>query len=687
MATFKASMAPVPSATQFLDIVLSKTQRRTPTVVHPGWKITRIRSFYMRKVMFTRDAFVEKLDAILTDFPILDNLHPFTSSLMNVLYDKNHYKLALGQLNTARHLIDQVAKDYTRLIKFGDSLYRTKQLKRAAMGRMATIMRRQKDPLAYLEQVRQHISRLPAIDPSTRTLLICGYPNVGKSSFINKVTRADVDVQPYAFTTKSLFVGHMDYKYLRWQVIDTPGILDHPLEEMNTIEMQSITALAHLRSAVLYFMDLSEQCGYTVEAQVALYHSIKPLFANKPTMLVINKIDVVKLESLEPSRAALVREIVEESDGKVQLAEISTFTEEGVMSARNAACDALLESRIEAKSRGGKVNSITNRLHVAQPKARDDLQRKPFIPEGFVAGKKYDKEDPNRRKLERDEQEERGGAGVHNMDMKKNYFIPEEESIMERLEELEQEEERLEQDGFYDVENEEEEDDEAREIREAAEEIRRRKEEARLASRERKHMKSRLQIPRKMQTRTLSEMEEKLRSLGIDPSSITARAELLAKAKGISLKAKRKRGGADDDDESMEVDAATKTHDEDAWSDDEQDGSMDVDGEAPGGKKRKGNTGKKLAALRGATAGVGSTTKSGGAITARAGAVRRPTKNRQTAGLAGKAQVEKARELKDLSLRERNRLAKAGESDRAIKEKMPKWLFAGKRGKGTSRSR
>src|SRR5258706_12825123 len=132
---------------------------------------------------------------------------------------------------------------------------------------MATIMRRQKDPLAYLEQVRQHISRLPSIDPNTRTLLVCGYPNVGKSSFVNKVTRADVDVQPYAFTTKSLFVGHLDYKYLRWQVIDTPGVLDHPLEEMNTIEMQSITALAHLRSAVLYFMDLSEQCGFTVEAQ------------------------------------------------------------------------------------------------------------------------------------------------------------------------------------------------------------------------------------------------------------------------------------------------------------------------------------------------------------------------------------------------------------------------------------
>ena len=48
-------------------------------------------------------------------------------------------------------------------------------------------------------------------------------------------------VQPYAFTTKSIYVGHTDYKYLRWQVLDTPGILDRPLEERNTIEMQSIT--------------------------------------------------------------------------------------------------------------------------------------------------------------------------------------------------------------------------------------------------------------------------------------------------------------------------------------------------------------------------------------------------------------------------------------------------------------
>jgi len=54
---------------------------------------------------------------------------------------------------------------------------------------MATIMKRQAPNLVYLEQVRQHLSRLPSIDPYTRTLILCGFPNVGKSSFLNKVLK------------------------------------------------------------------------------------------------------------------------------------------------------------------------------------------------------------------------------------------------------------------------------------------------------------------------------------------------------------------------------------------------------------------------------------------------------------------------------------------------------------------
>jgi nucleolar GTP-binding protein len=58
--------------TDFIDIVLSKIQRKTPTVIHPNFKISRIRAFYMRKCKFAQDCFDEKLTQILTDFPKLD---------------------------------------------------------------------------------------------------------------------------------------------------------------------------------------------------------------------------------------------------------------------------------------------------------------------------------------------------------------------------------------------------------------------------------------------------------------------------------------------------------------------------------------------------------------------------------------------------------------------------------------
>lgn len=66
------SIGVVPTSSDFIDIVLSKTQRKTPTVVHKHYQISRIRNFYMRKVKFTQESFDEKLAAILADFPKLD---------------------------------------------------------------------------------------------------------------------------------------------------------------------------------------------------------------------------------------------------------------------------------------------------------------------------------------------------------------------------------------------------------------------------------------------------------------------------------------------------------------------------------------------------------------------------------------------------------------------------------------
>ena len=149
----------IPTAGELVDISLSKTQRKTPTMVAAGFKISRIRKFYMRKVKFMQESVGEKLQGIVDGFPKLNDVHPFYADLMNVLYDRDHYKLALGHVNKAKSICDNIANDYVRLLKYADSLYRCKMLKRAALGRTCTMLKKLKSSLAYLEEVRKHLCK------------------------------------------------------------------------------------------------------------------------------------------------------------------------------------------------------------------------------------------------------------------------------------------------------------------------------------------------------------------------------------------------------------------------------------------------------------------------------------------------------------------------------------------------
>eukprot|EP00753_Platysulcus_tardus_P003855 PLAT12496.23.p2 GENE.PLAT12496.23~~PLAT12496.23.p2 ORF type:complete len:645 (+),score=318.96 PLAT12496.23:69-2003(+) len=529
-------IAHVPNGTELIDIILSMTQRKTPTVVHPGYHPSRIRQFYMRKVKYTAQSVNERLSRIIKEFPRLDDIHPFYADLCNVLYDRAHYKLALGQLHTARAICERICKDYIKLLKHGENLYRCKCLKRAALGRMMKVLKGQNASLAYLEEVRKHLARLPSIDPSARTLLICGFPNVGKSSFVNKVTEADVEVQDYAFTTQSLFVGHLHYKYMTWQVLDTPGILDRELDERNDIEMQAVMALAHLKACVLYFMDVSEKCGYTVEQQVSLFRNISPLFSGKPILLVLNKTDRMRLDDLEDDKRALVVEAAEEMGA--EMFHTSNVTTEGLSALQEHACDKLLDFRLAGKSSSSRVSSILNRITVTDPVPRDDRIRDGTIPDSVLARRAAiaaGREVP-RRVTEKDKEDAMGGAGVYASDYRRHWkvlrpewkddIIPEfydgknvldfvDPDIDEKLAALEAEEEALlaalvdeEGDGFVDSEDEE--------TRELIDAIQARKKIVHLESAAAKG-KNRAGLPRhRRPAKGMEEFKEHLRSKGVE---------------------------------------------------------------------------------------------------------------------------------------------------------------------------
>lgn len=69
---FRLPFSTTPPLWNSLSVNLLLSQRKTPTVIHPGYKISRIRSFYMRKVKFTQETISERLGAIIGDFPRLD---------------------------------------------------------------------------------------------------------------------------------------------------------------------------------------------------------------------------------------------------------------------------------------------------------------------------------------------------------------------------------------------------------------------------------------------------------------------------------------------------------------------------------------------------------------------------------------------------------------------------------------
>lgn len=558
----------VPNGKDFIDIVLTRTQRKTPTVVHKGYPIPSIRKFYMRKVKFTQQTINDKFQQILTDFPILDEIHPFYADLLNVLYDKDHYKLALGQINNAKRLIENISRDSIRLLKYGDSLYRCKMLKRAALGRMVKILKRQGPSLAYLEEVRQHMARLPSIDPNTRTLLVCGYPNVGKSSFVNKVTRANVDVQSHEFTTKSLLIGHMYYKYYSWQVIDTPGILDHPLENRNTIEMQSITALAHLRCAILYFVDISEQCGYTIAQQASLFESILPLFKNKPLVVILNKVDARPVSSLSEEEKQIIQGVLDSVPGSSAV-EMSSLTEVGISNVKEVACEKLLDMRVELKMKSTKRDEILGKTHVSIPKPRDNKERKSYIPMTTSDGKVA------RRKLEEYEEQQQlyyeMDPDYTGVDFKKYYtlensdwnhdVIPEimdgvnifdywDPDLLEKLEALEAEEEELLRNLIMD----EDEDSLAQLTEEERETLRKIREKRSLMIQESRFKSSRNHsiLPQKGKVGSAQDFKDYLDSLGFDSTKAYERAKSRSRSRG------RKRG-VDQMDVSPERRSVSKT--------------------------------------------------------------------------------------------------------------------------------
>jgi nucleolar GTP-binding protein len=198
-------------------------------------------------------------------------------------------RASLSSVTWAARRVRELRREYADRIRTADPETARKH-RRQAFARMADVIESVGEDLRRIGAARDALRDLPDIRADEPAVAVAGYPNVGKSAFVNRVTRADNETATYPFTTRAVQVGHFEHDRVRYQIVDTPGLLDRPADERNDIERQAVSAIEHLADAVLFVLDASGDCGYPLDAQLALRDEVVERF-DAPVLTVCNKSD------------------------------------------------------------------------------------------------------------------------------------------------------------------------------------------------------------------------------------------------------------------------------------------------------------------------------------------------------------------------------------------------------------
>ncbi len=307
-------MPTVLTADELIDKAFRRAEKAASAATPRGGKRAKAREREEIRVRTVSNVVRDNLRKLLDRTPGVSELPEFYRELVDTLVDRDQFHRSLAHINWAIKTVRMLEVRYVEKIRHSRDPEEIARLRRSFYGRVADVIRNISDDLRYLNLARDALKTLPVVDLEIPTVVIAGHPNVGKSTLLRALTNAKPEVASYPFTTKGINVGQFEEHYLRYQVIDTPGLLDRPLSERNEVERQAILALKHLGDVIVYMFDPSEYCGYPVEEQLHLFDEIHREFEGFPFLVVLNKVDIadekktkrveeaIKSKGLEPLR-------------------------------------------------------------------------------------------------------------------------------------------------------------------------------------------------------------------------------------------------------------------------------------------------------------------------------------------------------------------------------------------------
>lgn len=291
------SLPTVDSAQVYLDIAFkaardyckeNKFKAKTETAL--------IRSKEVTKIDIIQKKLCGAMNNIVKKFPVYDDMDDFYQELFKCYMDPVQYKSDLSKAKWVELKVASFAKKYTGLLKGNDSLELIHKLSKEFYGRISSVLDRANKPFGRLHEFRQKLRQMPDIKPDCVNVALFGFPNVGKSTLLSKLTSARPEIASYAFTTKRINMGYSNVRSIKIQIMDTPGTLNR-FEKMNDIEKMAYLVVSKLADCVIYVFDPTGT--YAIEDQEALFEVAKE---HKNCVPLVSKLDLVESEKIDEFR-------------------------------------------------------------------------------------------------------------------------------------------------------------------------------------------------------------------------------------------------------------------------------------------------------------------------------------------------------------------------------------------------
>lgn len=283
--------------------ILDKAFHKASKVeIYDPVKYHRIRKTEAARITSATDSLFELLSRYPRAFPNLEAMRTYQIEVLDILIGLPALKKSLGSVRWAAGKIREIGRQSHEKIGRGRDIDAFFQARKYAYGRFSSIVNELRPDLELLAETRDRIRVLPTVSPDYATVVLAGFPNVGKSSLLRQWTNAKPEVANYSFTTKQAEVGHFEVAdaedvKTQYQVVDTPGLLDRADEDRNDVERQAIAALRHTADAVIFLIDASQTSGWSLEQQEKLLEQTKEEMAGVPILVAESKVDVFRSDS------------------------------------------------------------------------------------------------------------------------------------------------------------------------------------------------------------------------------------------------------------------------------------------------------------------------------------------------------------------------------------------------------